>query len=181
MWRSVTIENTQGDSWKNVVSAHTAPFIFKIFGHLIESVEWRLAGNRKHKGKLFELLAESYGKIPKKLNITDSPYLNKRNQFPVLEELILYNAEPKHFCLNSPLKRLEILNIEGTYLDNQQPWFFDTFHTWKRSPEYNRNNWWHRFLRLMFVPQIKVLPFQLSKHLTKYRGYAVPTSMKLHR
>ena len=102
MFRSVTIESTRHPhSRKDVVSARTAPLLFKNFGHLIESVEWQLAGNDEREAELFELLAETCGETLKKLKITEyNPNFNNRNQFLVLEDLILYEAEPKHFRLD---------------------------------------------------------------------------------
>lgn len=128
-FRSVAIEKTcHRYSRKDVVSAHTAPLLLKTFGQLIESVEWRLAGNGSR--ALFSLLAKYCGNTLKKLKVTDyNPSFDKRNQFPALEQLALYNAEPQDFCLDSPLKCLEIQDfrhMEGLDSDNE-PWFVREF------------------------------------------------------
>lgn len=111
------------------MSAHTAPVLLKIFGTLIESVE--IIGNRKREDEMFNLVAKFCGKTLKRLKITNyNPNLNKQKQFPALEELILYNAEPIHFCLDSPLKYLEIQNyrqFEEIDLEDKEPWFVRNF------------------------------------------------------
>ncbi|XP_037024148.1 uncharacterized protein LOC119066035 [Bradysia coprophila] len=126
-FRSVAIENTHhAYSRKDVVSAHNAPALLRHFGQLAESVELRLVGNQQRGDEIFELLEKFCGKTLRKLTIANyNPNFNIESQFPALEHLTLYNAEPINFWLDSPLKHLAIQNfseiVEEEY--NFQPWF----------------------------------------------------------
>jgi len=129
-FRTVAIENThRPHSRTDVVSVRNAPVFLRHFGHLVESVEWRLVGNQKRADKLFRRLAKYCGRTLKRLNIRRySPNFNRRNQFPALEQLKLYNAEPSNFRLKSPLKHLEIHSYGiDLPLDPPQPWFVRHF------------------------------------------------------
>lgn len=127
-FRSVAIEETHSRySNKNAVSAKIAPAFFKNLGHMVESVEWWVAISPKLQDHLFKLLAKFCGKTLRKLSIRNyDPHFNEPNQFPALEHLVLHNAEPKNFCLDSPLKHLEIRNskeIDEEDLEDLEPWF----------------------------------------------------------
>lgn len=132
-FRSVAIENTHHPYSKaDVVSADNTPTFLRNFGHLVESVEWRFVGNQKRQDEMLKLLVKCCGKTLKRLQITNNnPDFNERSQLPALETLILYNAQPINFCLDSPLKYLEIQTFQhvggGVDLTNQRPWFVRGF------------------------------------------------------
>lgn len=129
-FRSVAVENTRHRySRRDVVSAENAPEFFENFGHLVQSIEWLLVANQKRTDKLFNILATHCGETVKTLKIVQyNPNFNQRNQFPSLQRLILHNAEPTEFCLDSPIEYLEVLNfrqIEGEVFE--EPWFLREF------------------------------------------------------
>lgn len=126
----VVIERRNGlYSAKHVISYSNIEAFLRRFGHLIESVTWQPTVDEE---KLFQLIARYCGKTIKKLHIQNyNPYFNERNQFPVLEELTLCNAEPKTFPLDSPLKYLEIENsrdVDDSDMEyGEQSWFIREF------------------------------------------------------
>lgn len=128
--RSVTIQETycQSYSERDVVSERTARLLLNTFGEFIQSIDWRLKGsNRKH--ELFNLLAKSCGKTLKELKINYfNPSFSNENQFLALEQLIFYNAEPRPFCFDSPIKYLEYqdFRLDEPELE-EQPWFVREF------------------------------------------------------
>lgn len=131
-FRTIAIENTHHQySSPDAISAKNAKVLLEHFGQLVETVEWRLVGNGKIQHMIFKLLGKYCGETLKNLTIKNfNPKFHHRDHFPVLEKLILNNAEPVDFPLNSSLKHLEFQNCkqidEGDDL-SYRPWFARAF------------------------------------------------------
>lgn len=108
------------------VSVNRVPILLNNFGHLIESISLNLLNCqqsiRNRGNEIFQLIAKCCGSTLKSLILEKyNPNFNKQNRFPVLENLILDDATPIQFCLNSPLKYLYILKF------NRQQNDFDSY------------------------------------------------------
>lgn len=106
------------------ISADRAPMVLQHFGHLIKTLEWKPHGNRERNDEIFKLILLYCGKTLQILYLSNyNPKFNKRNRFEALQHLILLDARPKNFRLDSPLQSLRIKLGSLT----KQPWFIRPF------------------------------------------------------
>ncbi|XP_031630567.1 uncharacterized protein LOC116345395 [Contarinia nasturtii] len=110
---------------KTVWCPERAEEMFRIFGHLIESINLWCTDDQSRSHQIFQLIARFCDKSLKNIHIAHfDPLIIECAQLPALQEISFFEAAPQNLTFNLPLKTVRISCMRDK---NTCTWFLREF------------------------------------------------------